>query len=754
MSSLYGIAANTMETLFEKPTGDGAVKKQLAEHEKAKLNLGRTSSAKEVMETVEKEMELHRVDMDRAVDEGLENLAQDQALGFVGELAADLSFKDLAFVVKDREPPYEDVTILEPTSGHIPAGKLVAIMGPSGCGKSTLLDMIAGVKTAPFTGTVYINGHEMKKHDPHFKRITSYVPQHDACIATMTVRETIEFTARLKMDRPTGADAEEKAKLEQLFQSSVDLALSDMHLEKIANSMVGGPTLRGISGGQKRRVTLARGLCTKPQICFLDEPTSGLSSTDTETVVKVMKYYCRYDELWYLHCFLHYYRTVCRKYNITMCVVIHQPRPEVSSLFDHGIILTNRPGRCIYNGPMGNMTELLDYIAKIPLKMPESQPGVAEEKASGTFQCPEGMNPTDFLLDAITPDVKMFLGEDLDTTVESNPEGFVAYYKKNRAADVASLVEATIADAGSKPKELLIARHEKFDQLKWQAVDDSLYSTSFGTEVYYCLKRKMNIMARDPAQGMGQITMLAVMGVLSSIAYQGLGDDEITDVAAHSAYVFANNVALMTQMGMIPVYLCLANLPVYAEEKDVALHEGEAGLYRPLSFLLSASLAPLPISALAIALGLIIQWMIALNFQSEYITIDMWLVVYLNAIMGFLAMDSLFQLFAYLFPTAEEAQGPALLCFTFFNMMNGFLPSPSTYPAYLSWAIWISPTYYQASISVDTVFIDNGNNNTKFLALDWGFEDRGIEMWILFVVWILVCRAISAYVLGTSKLSR
>merc|ERR1719293_602670 len=86
---------------------------------------------------------------------------------------ASLTFKDLAF--STVLPTGESKTILEPCSGHLEPGQLVAIMGPSGCGKSTLLDMLAMKKTAPYSGQVFINGHE---RDPAlFQRVAAYVGQ-------------------------------------------------------------------------------------------------------------------------------------------------------------------------------------------------------------------------------------------------------------------------------------------------------------------------------------------------------------------------------------------------------------------------------------------------------------------------------------------------------------------------------------------------------------------------------------------------
>ncbi len=133
-----------------------------------------------------------------------------------GHAPFDLAFEDLAFSIevpvapKDGEKPpkvgfgqkapTETKVILEPTSGAYRSAELVALMGPSGCGKSTLLDMIADVKTAPYTGTVYFNG---RPRDKTFRLISSYVPQEDISFEHCTVREIVQFHMKLKADVPT-----------------------------------------------------------------------------------------------------------------------------------------------------------------------------------------------------------------------------------------------------------------------------------------------------------------------------------------------------------------------------------------------------------------------------------------------------------------------------------------------------------------------------------------------------------------------
>merc|ERR1719191_1597433 len=104
-------------------------------------------------------------------------------------------------------------------------------------------------------------------------------------------------------------------------------------LTVVENSYIGGEMVRGISGGQRCRVTLARGVAAQASLLFCDEPTSGLSATDAELCIKAL-------------------RVVAKRLNVLVLVVIHQPRKEVAQLFDTLVLLTSNPGRMAYFGPM------------------------------------------------------------------------------------------------------------------------------------------------------------------------------------------------------------------------------------------------------------------------------------------------------------------------------------------------------------------------------------------------------------------
>lgn len=158
-------------------------------------------------------------------------------------------------------------------------------MGPSGCGKTTLLHYLASRPAAAATvstsGEVLVNGE--RPSAAAFRDMTCFVEQEDALIGALTVRETLHFSSRLSNGGRSGS----MSKKERLLR--INALLDAFGLTEQADTLVGTPIRKGISGGQKRRLGVASQLITGPKILFLDEPTSGLDSAASWEVINYLK---------------------------------------------------------------------------------------------------------------------------------------------------------------------------------------------------------------------------------------------------------------------------------------------------------------------------------------------------------------------------------------------------------------------------------------------------------------------------------
>jgi ABC-type multidrug transport system ATPase subunit len=189
-------------------------------------------------------------------------------------------WENVTVTVKDRTTK-QPKTILSGVHGMVRAGEMLAIMGPSGSGKTTLLNVLAhrqATASANVEESLFINGKKSSLRN--FRKISSFVEQEDALVGALTVKETMYFAAQLSLPK-TVTKTERMQRIEAL--------LAAFGLQKQSNTLVGTPIQKGISGGQKRRLSVASQLITSPKILFLDEPTSGLDSQAAFEVMNFVK---------------------------------------------------------------------------------------------------------------------------------------------------------------------------------------------------------------------------------------------------------------------------------------------------------------------------------------------------------------------------------------------------------------------------------------------------------------------------------
>ncbi|KAL2021651.1 hypothetical protein VTK56DRAFT_7004 [Thermocarpiscus australiensis] len=255
---------------------------------------------------------------------------------------ASLYFQNVSYNLNGKE-------ILSGIQGVAHPGELTAIMGASGAGKTTFLDILARKnKRGQVSGEFYVNGEKVS--DADYKNATGFVDQEDTMLPTLTVHETILTSALLRLPRDMGRAAKEQRVLE------VEKQLGIYH---IRDSLIGSEEGkgRGISGGEKRRVSIACELVTSPSILFLDEPTSGLDAYNAYNVIECLV-------------------TLAKTYKRTVIFTIHQPRSNIVALFDRLILLAQ--GKTVYSGPLHQCQDYFDQIG---------------------YSCPPGFNIADYLVD-------------------------------------------------------------------------------------------------------------------------------------------------------------------------------------------------------------------------------------------------------------------------------------------------------------------------------------------------------------------
>lgn len=280
----------------------------------------------------------------------------------------NLSYSVVKKVKKDGVWVKKEAYLLHDISGQAMRGEVMAIMGPSGAGKSTFLDALAGrIAQGSLEGSVRIYGKPVTTS--YMKMVSSYVMQDDQLFPMLTVFETFMFAAEVRL--PPSISREEKKK--RVYE-----LLDQLGLQSATHTYIGDEGNRGVSGGERRRVSIGIDIIHKPSLLFLDEPTSGLDSTSAYSVVEKVK-------------------DIARGGSIVL-MTIHQPSYRIQMLLDRVTILAR--GRLIYMGEPSAVTSHLSGFGRT---------------------VPDGENSLEYLLDVIKEFDESNVG--LDPLVQYNLDG-------------------------------------------------------------------------------------------------------------------------------------------------------------------------------------------------------------------------------------------------------------------------------------------------------------------------------------------
>ncbi|OWZ19885.1 ABCG transporter [Phytophthora megakarya] len=497
-----------------------------------------------------------------------------------------LSWSNLFYTVEAKKGKK---SILTDVTGRCAPGELTAIMGPSGSGKTTLLDILADrICSGTIKGDIVLNGE--KRNENIFRAVSSYVAQEDSLLGSFTVLETLQMAAKLTMPSDTKAITMVKR-----IQSVID----DMGLRVCENTMIGDIFHKGISGGQKRRLSIAIEMLADPAILLLDEPTSGLDSASTYNVIKLI--------------------SSLSKGGRTIICTIHQPSSLVYEMFTNVVILT--AGQTVYFGPR---TKMISHFSLLG------------------YNCPQYQDPVEYFIDLANTD---FEGHgDITKLINGYASSAVAVrilsaIRTDSAGVHATHLRSTISTQSSPIQQFLVLLH-----------------------------RNLLNNLRNPGIYWIRLVTYTTLSFMVGTMY----------LSSNPRIIASDIVMLLTYVNIYLVFLSIAVLPFFIEQRAVFLRERTNSGLNVFSYVAANFLGALPgIFLIALSSTLLVGYLAALNSYGVFL-----LVVFLSLVVA----ETLMHLISAIAPQFIVGMALGAAIYGWFILVMGLFVPGAAMPKYWRWA--------------------------------------------------------------------
>ncbi|CAH8382277.1 unnamed protein product [Eruca vesicaria subsp. sativa] len=529
-----------------------------------------------------------------------------------------LSFNNLKYDVRGKAATVK--TLLNDVSGEVRDGDILAVLGASGAGKSTLIDALAG-RVSTLKGTVTLNGEKVLQTQL-LKVISAYVMQEDVLFPMLTVKETLMFASEFRLPRSLS-----KSKKMERVQALID----QLGLRNAADTIIGNEGHRGVSGGERRRVSIGVDIIHDPIVLFLDEPTSGLDSTNAFMVVQVLKRIARSGSM--------------------VIMSIHQPSARILDLLDRLIILSR--GKSVFNG---SPTSLPQFLSDFGHPVSEKE------------------NITEFALDLIRQ-------------LEGSTDGTKELVEFNEKWQLQVSTEVTTSYKALSLKESIITSISRGKLVSGSTSSNPIsmetvsYANTPLVETYILSKRYMKNWSRTPELIIAKIATVMVTGLLLATIYWRLDNTPRGAQERMAFFAFATSTIF---------YTCADNISVFIQERYIFLKETTHNAYRTYSYVISHALVSLPqLLALSIAFAATTFWTVGLSGGLESFFYYC-LIIYA----AFWSGSSFVTFISGLIPNARISFIVTISYLSYCLLMGGFYINRDRIPSYWIWFHYISLLKY------------------------------------------------------------
>lgn len=530
--------------------------------------------------------------------------------------------------------------LLNDISGEARDGEILAVLGASGSGKSTLIDALANrIAKGSLKGTVTLNGEQLESR--LLKVISAYVMQDDLLFPMLTVEETLMFAAEFRLPRSLS-----KSKKKLRVQALID----QLGLRNAAKTVIGDEGHRGVSGGERRRVSIGIDIIHDPIILFLDEPTSGLDSTSAYMVVKVLQRIAQSGSI--------------------VVMTVHQPSYRILGLLDRLLFLSR--GQTVYSGSPSNLPL---YFSDFGHPIPEKE------------------NRTEFALDLIRE-------------LEGSPGGTKSLVEFNKSWQNMKRSRNRLYETGNETpnhnlslKEAISASISRGKLVSGASNDVSptsivpTFANPFWMEMAVLSKRSFMNSRRMPELFGIRLGAVMVTGFILATMFWKLDNSPRGVQERLGFFAFAMSTTF---------YTCADALPVFLQERYIFMRETAYNAYRRSSYVLSHSLVALPaLVFLSLAFAATTFWAVGLDGGALG-----FLFYFFIILASFWAGSSFVTFLSGVIPHVMLGYTMVVALLAYFLLFSGFFINRDRIPAYWIWFHYMSLVKYPYEAVLQNEFQD------------------------------------------------
>ncbi|KAF8008256.1 hypothetical protein BT93_K2047 [Corymbia citriodora subsp. variegata] len=540
--------------------------------------------------------------------------------------------------------------ILKNVSGVLKPARMTLLVGPPECGKTTLLQALAGKSEKSLKisgidkrcmmkvkGEISYNGYKLNEFVP--QKTSAYISQYDTHISEMTVRETLDFSARCQGIGGRADTLKEVSKREKQAginpEPSIDTYMKVLGLGICVDTIVGDAMSRGISGGQKRRLTTGEMIIGPARVLFMDEISTGLDSSTTFQIITCLQQLAHITES-------------------TILVSLLQPAPETFDLFDDIMLMAE--GHIVYHGPRTDVLSFFEHCG---------------------FKCPMRKGIADFLQEVVSKKDQAQYWHHKDRTYNLiSPSMFAKMFKQFP-------IGKTLDEELARPLEKT--------ELQRSALSFEIYSLRKWELFKACLSREWLLMKRNSFVHVFKSAQLVVVAVITVTVF--LHTRMKVDLVHADLFMGSLFYALIRLKvnGLSELAMTVSRLSVFYKQRDTFF-------YPAWAYTIPAALLKIPFSLLDAFLWTAITYY-GVNYSPEpqRFFYQFFLLFLLHQV-----SISMFRLIASVVRNPPVAAICGLFFLFVLFLFGGFAIPKSSLPGWLKWGFWLSPlSYAEIGVSVN-----------------------------------------------------